>query len=111
MNKTVLTLIERASRKGVAKAYSYTGFYGEKQHIEKYRVVYDGNKWFLFHYKTLTAIISKGIGTVVNGESRSDVDSIKTFLTELTGQAPELHYYPSKDIFQVVNGGKVAQQF
>ena len=111
MNKTVLTLIERAGRKGVAKAYSYTGWRGEKQHIEKYRVVTEGNKWFLYHYETLTATVANGVGRVEYGESRSDIDSIETFLTNLTGQAPELHFYPSKDVFQVVNGGKVVQQF
>jgi len=111
MNKTVLTLIERAGRKGIAKAYSYTGWRGEKQHIEKYRVVTEGGKWELYHYETLTATVANGIGVVEYGESRSDVDSIQTFLTNLTGQAPELHFYPSKDVFQVVNGGKVVQQF
>lgn len=111
MNKTVLTLIERASRKGKAKAYSYTGCYGEKQHVEKYRVVNEGNKWFLYHYGTLTATVTNGVGKVEYGESHSDVDSIQTFLIELTGQTPELHFYPSKDIFQVVNGGEVAEQF
>lgn len=111
MNKTVLTLIERASRKGVAKAYSYTGFYGEKQHIEKYRVVSEAGKWFLYHYETLTATVENGVATVVYGESRSDVDSIQTFFIELTGHTPELHFYPSKDIFQVVDGGNVVEQF
>lgn len=111
MNKTVLTLIERASRKGVAKAYSYTGFYGEKQHVEKYRVATEGGKWFLYHYETLTATVTNGVGKVEYGEGRSDVDSIQTFLIELTGQAPELHFYPSRGVFQVVNGDKVTQQF
>lgn len=111
MNKTVLTLIERASRKGVAKAYSYTGEYGEKQHIEKYRVVNEGNKWSLYHYETLTATVNDGVGNVEYGESRSDVDSIETFLTELAGEAPEMHYHPSKDVFTVVSDGEVVQQF
>lgn len=111
MNKTILTLIERASRKGVAKAYSYRGFYGERQHVEKYRVVTEDDKWYLYHYETLTATVTGGVGKVVYGESRSDLDSIKTFLIELTGQAPEMHYYPSKYIFTVVDGGKVTQQF
>ena len=111
MNKTILTLIERASRKGVAKAYSYRGFYGERQHVEKYRVTTEGGKWFLYHYGTLTATAKFGVGKVVYGESRSDVDSIETFLIELTGQVPEMHYYPSKDIFTVVEDSKVTQQF
>lgn len=111
MNKTVLTLIERASRKGVATAYSYRGWYGEKQHVEKYQVVKDGNKWSLYHYGTLTATVTDGIGKVAWGESRSDVDSIHTFLTELTGQSPELHYYPSKEVFTVVNDGQVIEEF
>ena len=111
MNKTVLTLIERASRKGMAKAYSYTGWRGEKQHIERYRVVNEGNKWSLYHYGTLTATVNARIGKVVYGESRSDVDSIETFLTELAGKAPEMHYYPSKGIFTVVSDGRAVQQF
>lgn len=111
MNKTILTLIERASRKGIAKAYSYRGYYGEKQHVEKYRVVCEGGKWFLYHYETLTATVAGGVGQVVYGESHSDLDSIETFLTELTGYAPEMHYYPSKDLFTVVNCGMVLKEF
>lgn len=111
MNKTVLTLIERASRKGMAKAYSYTDGYGEKQYIEKYRVVNEGAEWSLYHCGTLTATVNARIGKVVYGEGRSDVDSIETFLTELAGQAPEMHYYPSKKVFTVVSGGEVVQQF
>ena len=111
MNKTVLTLIERASRKGVATAYSYQGWRGEKQHVEKYQVVKGNDKWSLYHYGTLTATVTNGVGKVEWGESRSDVDSIKTFLTDLTGQAPEMHYYPSKEIFTVVNDGQVVEEF
>lgn len=111
MNKTILTLIERANRKGVAKAYSYTGWRGEKQHIEKYRVVAEGGKWELYHYETLTATVVNGIGKIIWGQSRSDVDSIDTFLIELTGKTPELHFYPSKELFQVVENGKVTQEF
>lgn len=110
-NKTVLTLIERASRKGVATAYSYAGYYGGKQHIEKYSVVNDEGQWLLYHYGTLTATVTDGVGEVVYGESRSDVDSIQTFISELTGYTPELHYYPSKDLFTVVQDGKVVQEF
>ena len=119
MNETVLTLIERAGRKGVAKVYSYRGWYGEKRYTEKYRVehVYNNwslcpdDKWYLYHYETLTATVTNGVGKVEYGESHSDVDSIKTFLSELTGQAPEMHFYPSKDSFQVVTDGKVTQEF
>ena len=107
-NKTILTLIERAERKGVAKAYSYRGEYGEKQHVEKYRVTCEGNDYKLYHYGTLTATVTDGVGTVVYGESHSDVDSITTFLKELVGCTPEMHFYPSKDTFQVVSDGRVA---
>ena len=107
-NKTILTLIERASRKGIAKAYSYTGYYGGKQHIEKYRITCEGNDYKLYHYGTLTATVTDGVGTVVYGESRSDVDSITTFLDELISCIPEMHFYPSKDTFQVVSDGLVA---
>lgn len=110
-NKTILTLIERAERKGVAKAYSYTGWYGEKQHVEKYRVTCEGNSWKLYHYETLTATVTDGTSEVVYGESRSDVDSIQTFISELAGYTPELHFYPSKDLFTVVLCGKVVREF
>ena len=119
MNNTILTLIERASRKGIAKAYSYRGWRGEKQHVEKYRVehvcndwsLYPNDKWYLYHYETLTATVTDGAGQVEYGESRSDIDSIKTFLVALTGQAPEMHFYHSKDSFQVVTDNKVTQEF
>ena len=113
MNKTILKLIERASRKGEAKAYSYRDYYGNPEHVEKYRVVASvvSYKWYLYHYGTLTATVTDGVGKVVYGQSRSDLDSIETFLTELTGYAPEMHYYPSKDLFTVVNCGMVLQEF
>jgi len=112
MNKTVLTLIERAGRKGVAKVNAYyTNWYGETQKTEKYRVINKGNEWELYHYETLTATVVNGVGKVVWGQSRSDVDSIQTFINELTGQTPELHFYPSKEIFTVVENGKVTQEF
>ena len=114
MNKTIVKLIERACRKGVAKAYSYSDYYGNPEHVEKYRVVVEGTEgdiWRLYHYGTLTATVSFGVETVEYGESRSDVDSIQTFIEELTGFTPELHYYPSKDLFTVVKNGKVVKQF
>ena len=111
MNKTVLNLIERASRKGIARAYSYKDYYGNPEHVEKYRVTVKGGKWSLYHYYTLTATVAGGIGKVVYGESRSDVDSIQTFIEELAGYTPELHYYPSKELFTVVKNGKVVKQF
>ncbi len=112
MNKTVLTLIERAGRKGVAKVNAYhIDWYGDRNKVEKYRVVNDGNDWELYHYETLTATVKNGIGKVVWGQSRSDVDSIDTFLTELTGKAPEMHFYPSKDKFTVVENGQVVAEF
>ena len=111
MNETILILIERTSRKGMAKAYSYTDEYCQKHHIEKYRVVSEGNMWSLFHYGILTATVINGNGKVVYGKSRSDVDSIETFLTKLTGEAPEMYFHPSTGIFQVVSGGKIVEQF
>lgn len=115
MNKTILKLIERASRNGEARVYSYTDYYGNPEHVEKYRVVATTvdkvEKWFLYHYDTLTATVTDGDGEVVYGQSRSDLDSIETFLTELTGYAPEMHYYPSKDVFTVVNCGMVLKEF
>ena len=112
MNKTVLTLIERAGRKGMAKINAYhIDWYGCREKVEKYRVVKDGNNWKLYHYETLTATVKNGIGKVVWGQSRSDLDSIQTFLIELTGKAPEMHYYPSKDVFQVLEDGEVVQSF
>lgn len=111
MNKTILKLIARASRKGVARAYSYTDYYGNPEHVEKYRVINNGGKWYLYHYETLTATVTDGVGTVVYGESHSDSDSIQTFISELTGYTPELHFYPSKDLFTVVQDGKLVKQF
>ena len=112
MNKTVLTLIERAGRKGMAKINAYyTDWYGNSEKTEKYRVVNNCNEWSLYHYDTLTATVKNGIGKVVWGQSRSDLDSIQTFLIELTGKAPEMHYYPSKEVFQVLEDGKVVQSF
>lgn len=112
MNKTVLTLIERAGRKGIAKVNAYyVDWYGDKRKTEKYRVTTEGGKWYLYHYETLTATVVNGVSTIVYGQSRSDVDSIETFLIGLTGKTPELHYYPSRDVFQVVKGGKVTQEF
>lgn len=111
-NKTILSLIERASRKGIAKVYSYTDYYGNPEHVEKYRVVVESTgagKWSLYHYGTLTATVAGGVGTVEYGQSKSDIDSIQTFISELTGYTPELHYYPSRDVFTVVKGGKVVE--
>ena len=101
MNKTILTLIERAGRKGEAFAYSYRDYYGNPEHVEKYHIINEGTSWKLFHYGTLTATVENGKGNVVYGESRSDLNSIETFLLELTGRVPEMHYYPSKDTFLV----------
>lgn len=95
-----------------AKVYSYTDYYGNPEHVEKYQVTVEGTgagKWSLYHYGTLTATVTNGIGTVVYGESRSDVDSIQTFISELAGYTPELHFYPSKDVFTVVSDGKVTE--
>lgn len=111
MNNTVLTLIKRAGRKGMAKVNAYHHWYGETEKTEKYRVVNNGGEWSLYHYGTLTAIVKNGVGKVIWGQSRSDVDSIQTFLIELTGKAPELHYYPSKDKFTVVENGQVIKEF
>ena len=110
-NKTILSLIERASRKGSAKVYSYTDYYGNPEHVEKYRVISDEGRWLLYHYDTLTATVTDGVGKVVYGQSRSDVDSIQTFISELAGYTPELHYYPSRDAFTVVSAGKVIKEF
>ena len=95
----------------MAKINAYHNWYGCREKVEKYRVVNDGNEWSLYHYDTLTATVKNGIGKVIWGQSRSDLDSIQTFLVELTGKAPEMHYYPSKDAFQVLEDGKVVQSF
>lgn len=111
MNETILILIKRASRKGTAKAYSYTDEYCKKHHVEEYRVVTEGNMWSLYHYGKLTATVMNGVRKVVYGKRPSDVDSIETFFIELTGHTPEMYFHPAAGVFQVVSGGKVVQQF
>jgi len=100
MNKTVLTLIERASRKGVAKVNAYyVDWYGDKRKTEKYRVEYKNGQWSLYHYETLTATVAGGVGKVVYGESRSDVDSINTFFNWTNGTSTRIALLPLKRYF------------
>ena len=89
------TLIERASRKGVARIKNYEGGYG----CEKYRVENSGDTWKLYHYETLTCTVEKGRVTYIYGESVSDRDSIEDFAYKLSSDHLDLHYYPSTGKF------------
>lgn len=86
--KTIETLSERASRKGIAKinrnvaGWDYYHDYSGKQEV--YRVEFDEglNEWKLFHYGTLTAHVNMDTQEIkeIFGMSVSDADSIETFL-------------------------------
>lgn len=101
--KTIVTLIERAEKKGTAKINTrekdwYTGWTGDI--IEKYRVDIKEGKAILYHYGTHTATVN----TVDNeleyyyGESVSDRDSLNTFVDYFSIE-PNFRYFPSTETF------------
>lgn len=113
--KTVRTLIERAERKGSAvirkrDEYGGMGFYSETpEMVEVYRVENDGKHVELYHYETLTAkvdIENKKIVSVY-GESRSDADSVETFLHELGVENVYFGFRPVNGGFYVEVNGKL----
>lgn len=72
--KTVLTLKERAERKGVART--------NRDGVEIYRVRNNGKTASLWHYDTRTVRLDLESNTILEiyGESVSDADSVGTFL-------------------------------
>lgn len=113
--ETVRTLVERAERKGTAikrkrGEYGGMGFYGETPElVEVYRVENDGKHVELYHYETLTAkvdIENKKIVSVY-GESRSDADSVETFLHELGIENVYFGFRPVNGGFYVEVNGKL----
>lgn len=99
--ETVITLMKRAERKGVAiKRARQRDMWGVGDLKEVYRVENDGKTVSLYHYETLTAKVNLENMQLIEiyGESRSDSDSVATFLSELGFQNFDFGYKP-------VNGG------
>lgn len=103
--KTVIELMKRAEKKGVAvkrarQRYDWGYTYALDDLKEVYRVENDGRAVSLYHYGTLTARVDLKNMQLVNvyGESRSDADSINTFLSWLGLEYFEFGFKP-------VNGG------
>lgn len=103
--ETVRTLVERAERKGVAiKRARQRDMWGVGDLQEVYRVENDGKHVELYHYETLTAKVDIEKKQIVSiyGESRSDADSVETFLDTVGIKNVAIGYKP-------VNGGFYAQ--
>ena len=99
--ETVITLMKRAESKGVAiKRARQRDRWGVGDLQEVYRVENDGKTVSLYHYETLTAKVDLENMQLIEvyGESRSDGDSVATFLSELGFQNFDFGYKP-------VNGG------
>ena len=123
--KTVDKLATRADKKGFARVngYYYNGLYLDEL-TERYSVNVNGDSATLKHWGTVTAIVdtSKHEIKYIYGQSRSDADSIGTFLdhyganeqdtnvtahNEVIGDYTfkpakvSLGYYPSKEKFHI----------
>ncbi|UVD43065.1 hypothetical protein [Enterococcus phage TJE1] len=99
--ETVITLMERAEKKGVAiKRARQRDRWGVGELQEVYRVENNGKTVSLYHYETLTAKVDLENMQLIEvyGESRSDSDSVATFLSELGFTNFDFGYKP-------VNGG------
>lgn len=99
--ETVITLIKRAERKGVAiKRARQRDMWGVGDLQEVYRVENNGKTVSLYHYETLTAKVDLENMQLIEvyGESRSDGDSVATFLSELGFKNFDFGFKP-------VNGG------
>lgn len=114
--KTVRTLIERAERKGTAvirkrgeygMGYLYNSGVSDLQEV--YRVENDGKHVELYHYETLTAKVDIENNKIVSvyGESRSDADSVETFLHELGVENVYFGFRPVNGGFYVEVNGKL----
>lgn len=99
--ETVITLMKRAESKGKAiKRARQRDMWGVGDLKEVYRVENDGKTISLYHYETLTAKVDLENMQLIEiyGESRSDGDSVATFLSELGFKNFDFGYKP-------VNGG------
>lgn len=99
--KIITDLAERAEKKGVAvKRARQRDRWNVGDLVEVYRVENDGQTVSLYHYGTLTASIELESMRLVAiyGESRSDADSVSTFLMWLGFEDFYFSYKP-------VNGG------
>ena len=99
--KTVITLMKRAERKGVAiKRVREQDTWGVGDLQEVYRVENNSKTVSLYHYETLTAKVNLENMQLIEiyGESRSDSDSVATFLSELGFKNFDFGFKP-------VNGG------
>lgn len=108
--KTIVTLNERATRKGTAKINTrqrdyYTGWVGGM--IEKYRIETENDTSKLYHYGTLTATIDTNKKDVLYlyGESVSDSDSIGTFLESNGIDGYQFGYKPVNGGFYIIKDG------
>lgn len=99
--ETVITLMKRAEKKGVAiKRARQRDRWGVGELQEVYRVENNGKTVSLYHYETLTAKVDLENMQLIEvyGESRSDGDSVATFLSELGFKNFDFGFKP-------VNGG------
>lgn len=99
--ETVITLMKRAEKKGVAiKRARQRDMWGVGELQEVYRVENNGKTVSLYHYETLTAKVDLENMQLIEvyGESRSDGDSVATFLSELGFKNFDFGFKP-------VNGG------
>lgn len=99
--ETVITLMKRAEKKGKAiKRARQRDMWGVGDLQEVYRVENNGKTISLYHYETLTAKVDLENMQLIEiyGESRSDGDSVATFLSELGFKNFDFGYKP-------VNGG------
>ncbi|WFZ97329.1 hypothetical protein [Enterococcus phage PEF1] len=99
--ETVITLMKRAEKKGVAiKRARQRDRWGVGELQEVYRVENNGKTVSLYHYETLTAKVDLENMQLIEvyGESRSDSDSVATFLFELGFKNFDFGFKP-------VNGG------
>lgn len=99
--ETVITLMKRAESKGKAiKRARQRDRWGVGDLQEVYRVENNGKTVSLYHYETLTAEVDLENMQLIEvyGESRSDSDSVATFLSELGFKNFDFGFKP-------VNGG------
>ena len=99
--ETVITLMKRAEKKGVAiKRARQRDMWGVGDLQEVYRVENNGKTVSLYHYETLTAKVDLENMQLIEiyWESRSDSDSVATFLSELGFKNFDFGFKP-------VNGG------